>query len=1316
MLTLVCLSLPVFASAELEELEYYTITIGEKVTEITPDTQWYLMYNSFGGGGFYWNRDAGEYAGAHGYQLSSGTDVVYDGMLAADAAGYMTRLITVTESDGVHDRYYLQSGLGYYSYNGSSSSGRPYAMEDMVDATAYYVYSVDSEGAFALNVGDHTTYTHSSGVTDDYYYYQLTSQGPGGYIKLDSATGDLEDTENEEYIWYFYPVILTEASSHDVAVMELQKVYVEYAEYRDTFTGGTGPGECDADALAAFLAALDAAAVAIDDPDMLASLSAEQISQMSQDIIDTYEAVSATVLPVTMDFDDGYYFFISGGTTYSDGLTKGMYSVLETDGVIYAKWDTFEETCPYLWKVTGMGNSEYSVVNMATNATFGQVHSSVEQVMLTDDETLAENLMVFEYGPEGLEADGYTYMRITWQQADYHYYLHCTPSSGTDGYVVGGYNTAASSRWYLVPVSEEDAQAIIESYGSTGNIMNETMAMIEDGQAKMQIAQEIIPLITSVDQLYSPDTNSSSYPLDNLIDGAPDTYWRSTGDENSPVELGTQYIEVELPYECENLRFVVTRRGSSSWNHPTIWGVYGVPNTDAEKDDCTFLAELETTYESKGETVISRSFDTQGFTLLRFYFEDTSGSDAAGNKYGYTHIAEFQLYETAKDLVTSVDQLSSPDTYSASYPLDHLIDGRSDTYWRTDGSSDAPVESGTQYLQVEVPSVYDQLYFTLLRRDGTSYHPIQWGVYGAPSASAEKDRCTLLAEIETPYNNPGESVTSEPFDTQGFTIFRFYINKTNTSSGTSRIAEFQLHEYKEGSITQKDVLGSIYTDLEEAIGVATSELSNGSVSEETYNALKEAYDAFIAAFVDPSELRIVLTEADKLAKGFIIGTDPGYWSESSTADALNATITDANSYDKSKTYTQTQTDTYLETLQSQMDAVNDAAIKIQPGKWYEIRYATVDEINDNGWYYSAGAKTDTSDELFGKYLAVANLLWDGVYVVDPYEKSDLESICVDQNLYFLDHGSIIYEDYAKFRFINVGDTAYMIQNKATGLFLKAVSRNLYVTLTPHPALFNVSAQGYGENLISGVRIDGYNLYNLYARVSRNILGTSSTTGAGTNSGLYIEDIGEDVAEDYDGTSFNVSLQYGSVNAFCYPVSITGGENTLYGVNVDGTTVTLHPLEDNTAMAGQPFVLLYGDLDDYDEEAEEEPVTLAHGYDIEREAKTSGKLVGSYYGESIGAGNLIADGNEFIVTNNTSTSSVDANMAYIMGEYDSSDVITIVISEETYDSVDEAIAVATSLEGKIYSIDGKFLGSGNLNTVKTFGKGIYIINGVKVCIR
>ncbi len=707
--------------------------------------------------------------------------------------------------------------------------------------------------------------------------------------------------------------------------------------------------------------------------------------------------------------------------------------------------------------------------------------------------------------------------------------------------------------------------------------------------------------------------------------------------------------------------------------------------------------------------------DEEAEALIEAYAPTKDADARYNNTLALIEQAEAEM-EIATDvtksdgLITSADQLSSPYTDPTEGSLDALLDGDQSTYWHSTWQGGS-VDAGVHYLQVDFDEAVEGLILASVgRRTGAYYdHITSMGVY-----TVDGDTETLIATLDLPFGSNTETVTATFTVSDPATTLRFYEFATSYERGYWHMGEFQLYNITENPTSQRVAISDTYDALEAAIEAAEAE--GEDITLETYEALVAAYEAWSAVYVDPTELRETLETVADAAAGMVVGTNPGEWASNEAATTLQSTIDAATAYDAAGYYTQTQSDEYVADLTAQAEAILASAITIQEGKWYEFRIATEEEYETNGWSTSGVASTDYYDELFGKYAAIGILNEeDDSYSIDPVSESDIDEVCVGQEIYFQDKTmDIVYDDAAKFRFIAVGDTAYMIQNKATGLFMKAYGAGSAISLSVHPSLFNVTAIGYGQNVISAESLEGEDLYNLHAQLAYNMLVTWSSEEVGSNSGLFIEEV-EDVADDYDGSDFNLSVVYGAVNTYCFPVSITANEGTMYGVEVDGTTVTLKPLEDNTAAAGQPFVFINGDTESYDSEAEAEPVSFTRvSDDLCVTAQASGKLVGVYDGETIGSGKIIASGNEFAVGKASSTS-VDDNSAYINVDVDIESEITLVISSETFDSINEVVS-AVSENGNIYTIDGRLVGKGNVNSLKSLGRGIYIVNGVKVLVK
>ena len=121
------------ALAQLDELNMKTITIGEAAETLTPDTQWYLVYNKRQNGkkaGGYWLDTKGESI----CYMSNGIedDVLTDGDLASAKATILVRFLS-TDNEG---QYTIQFGTGRYM------KGNLWTSENASDAQAFNVYTI----------------------------------------------------------------------------------------------------------------------------------------------------------------------------------------------------------------------------------------------------------------------------------------------------------------------------------------------------------------------------------------------------------------------------------------------------------------------------------------------------------------------------------------------------------------------------------------------------------------------------------------------------------------------------------------------------------------------------------------------------------------------------------------------------------------------------------------------------------------------------------------------------------------------------------------------------------------------------------------------------------------------------------------------------------------------------------------------------------------------------------------------------------------------------------------------------------------------
>ena len=180
-------------------------------------------------------------------------------------------------------------------------------------------------------------------------------------------------------------------------------------------------------------------------------------------------------------------------------------------------------------------------------------------------------------------------------------------------------------------------------------------------------------------------------------------------------------------------------------------------------------------------------------------------------------------------------------------------------------------------------------------------------------------------------------------------------------------------------------------------------------------------------------------------------------------------------------------------------------------------------------------------------------------------------------------------------------------------------------------------------------------------------------------------------------------------------------------NEDGDFLALKEIEN--IPAGQPVIYICGDTTSYDADDDYvEPVKFKFSTDEKLVLKgdTINGFIGSLVNHSLKAHEIYFSGNHAqcigetgyyisgpcVVLDMPACPNVDPE-----GDYD----FSICLNEEgdTADGVKDISGVLKNISkpGNVYSLDGKLLRSGaTLNSLKAMGKGIYILNGVKVVVK
>ena len=766
--------------------------------------------------------------------------------------------------------------------------------------------------------------------------------------------------------------------------------------------------------------------------------------------------------------------------------------------------------------------------------------------------------------------------------------------------------------------------------------------------------------------------------------------------------------------------------------------------------------------------------------------------------------------EIAKDKVANVnwdvpvanaDNFDSPFTCTSEGSIAQLFDGvTNDLYnhwhseWNSGSTNAYSMTNGTNYFVINDTEalINGGLAVEIGRRGAANDHVAELTVYGtnddydvasaitALKTDAKNDgfTWTKLGVLSTPFASTSETVVSNAIEFEGqYKYYKFVATHTVGSNYTDRgyfhMGEFQLYpatiseryetvQYDVRKAEADAAAAAVEAWVAGGYSVDSIELYTDEAFNATYNALLAAYNAWDAVYVNPGALRTSLFNApdDEL---FVVGNNPGQWAEGVATPAT--VVAAAEAYDATGAYTDAESEAHIKAIADILAVVYDQANPVEEGKWYRIKFASEEMFDQYGWAKVAGApvvshEITTSTGLFGKTVAAGNSIKayesyeneDGTAgEVTVYDVEEAEEFFEGQKLMFFEDELSNGEDL--FRFIAVSDSTFMIQNKATGLYIRATHP---ATLSAIPSVYQQFAIGAGGNVLRAYNVNGGedNGYNyLHGQVADMALVSWDEASLGSRSMFLIEEV--EAVSDVPSNEYVQKLWPGQLNAYAMPVDVTVGEGaTAYGaqlnVTEEDTTVVLMAIEAETIKAGVPFILV-ADLDGeyityadrlaqikenlkadlgveelssqdnltatYIIAEEYIQVNMKHGEVIAaQEVDTLGNLVGTFKNTSIAAGKAIqTKENGFVHT--LVDGSIAAYKAWVKADFDgeSEDVLKG-IEVKIEGSIDTGISEAldkVAKGGDIYTVGGQLVGKGNINTVNNLPAGIYVVNGVKV---
>ena len=751
---------------------------------------------------------------------------------------------------------------------------------------------------------------------------------------------------------------------------------------------------------------------------------------------------------------------------------------------------------------------------------------------------------------------------------------------------------------------------------------------------------------------------------------------------------------------------------------------------------------------------------------------------------------ETTIYDTDSVVVTA-DQFYSQYTTEDAQTIpegqtvyDFMLDGKQSTYWHSKWENGA-VNAKVHYLQIHATETMDGLYAVKLQRRPVSgdhiTELIAVGFEEEPTDETVFADGKELGTLKLPLTSNSETVVTNTFDATGMNYVRFYSNSTAAAASgggagrgywhasafnvfkASAAPRYETTQYDVRKAEAEALAAAVAVWNEKAFAADSLELIEDPTFAAAYNALVAAYEAWSKVYVDPTELReaIAAAPAENL---FVVGNNPGQWKEGVTTPG--ATVAAAEAYNASGAYTPAESEAHIAAIAKAEADVWAAANKVETGKWYRFSFASEEMYENYGWD-KTGAKASenaagivTSPALFGKTIAVGK----GLVTYETYENAEngnVDTVAVrsieateewyegDNLCFFEDADFSDGEDL--FQFIQATDSSYMIQNKATGLFVRAGHP---MTLSAVPSYFSANqAIGAGANLIAYTDVlgktDGAHVY-MHGERSTNYLTKWSANTIASNSMMFIEEV--EAVTEAPATEYAAKLWPGKVYTYTMPVDVTVTEGaTAYGAELvlaeEDTTIVLKAIEAEVISAGTPFILIadlegeyittadrlkqiaseiladkgqYGVNEKQDANTrlndEYAIVSMNHGMEVDTVVTELLSLRGTLKSATVEAGKgIVASENGFKHT--LVNTNVGAYGAWIASDFDpeSADVLSglVIKIEGSIDTGISEVLDKVAKSGNIYNAAGQLVGKGNINTVNSLPAGIYIVNGVKV---
>lgn len=546
-----------------------------------------------------------------------------------------------------------------------------------------------------------------------------------------------------------------------------------------------------------------------------------------------------------------------------------------------------------------------------------------------------------------------------------------------------------------------------------------------------------------------------------LLEDRANFIWKLTqvGDciEMVNAGMGTQFSSVSsVPFKLapeSDLKFIFDFAGWNDENEPVI---YIRPSNEARNSNKYFhqqghgkgtqtadqtLCLWNGTYNMSGpydgdkgtsEWLLEPVDEAEALELIE-KFESIKNHDLLVEQNNALRAEVGNALTVAKDviktnLLTSSEQFSSPYSQNdcggsrdgGDLSAGVLIDGDKGTFWHSAWSGNPP--TGNHYVQLSgMTAMTGDVEFYICRRSGADNdHLKHMKLMASNDEFADDADWVQLADLELGNASKDQEYTTPVFNV-GETAYEYVrivaTEEAPSTRGFWHAAEIQIRIIRENPNSQFAALGDLAIALDKIYNenVATDD---ADITIEMYEALQDAYKAFLGGMVDPTELRNALAQYAKTTISVEEGKNPGQWENTETATAFETLYKEISDYDQAGHFTAAQNHTYAVQLKAMAKSVAEGANGVKENTWYRIKFPTEEMYEKYGWNpANVGGESSFGTHQWGNYVVAAQEIRDEENTLLDVEALAVEDMREGSRLHFVEDELIEDKDASLFRFI-----------------------------------------------------------------------------------------------------------------------------------------------------------------------------------------------------------------------------------------------------------------------------------------------------------